>query len=505
MRICSHCGHHNELEVVGCVSCGREPERVEDATLGDIARDPSFLIGKVLDGKYEVRRVLGEGGMGVVYQVRHLLLKHRNLFALKILHPKFSTDSSFRERFLREVEVAMELTHENIVAIRDFGVTSHGLLFFTMDYFPGETLKDVLRRDGPFSPARASTVAHAVLRALGEAHRCGVVHRDLKPDNILISAPSGGDEVRILDFGIAKLVEDGAPGSITLTEGTVIGTPKYMSPEQAEGKLVDVRSDLYSLGVVLYELLMGRVPFGGKTLRQIVMGHLSTPPPPFDRIGPELDVPPELERVVLRMLEKERVKRPSSAQECADLFTDVGTLDAEEKASARTRRRGGGKRLARGRRVMSVGALVLLLVASSALLVWQSPFAAKAERASSAPTWSGARPPRTVSTAPEPEPEPEPEPHSVTRTATGPGSGKAQDRTPDAVSPGLSHRGRSSRSPHSRHGFPEAREEIRRPVEAGEHRPRGSCGGCGRVFVARSLSGGRCPVCSLELRVEPGR
>ncbi len=333
--------------------------------------DPKQLVGKILNGKYEVQDILGEGGMGIVFKVRHLILKKRNLFALKILHPRFSTDDRFRERFLREVEVAMELTHENIVQIRDFGITEHKLLFFTMDYCAGDSLKEVIRRIGPFPPSRAATIARDLLRALTEAHRAGVVHRDLKPDNILIDTDNGVDRVRILDFGIAKIVE-GDGDSHTLTQGGVIGTPKYMSPEQASGEKVDARSDLYSLGVVLYEMLTGQVPFSGSTARSIVMAHITTPPPAFRKIRSDLQVPARLERFVFELLEKDRDQRPASAAECIALLDDTNTLELSECRTTPTAR-GRRRRMIGSRRSLwlRVAVILMAVLGPAAYFGWQ--------------------------------------------------------------------------------------------------------------------------------------
>ena len=290
--------------------------------------DPRSFIGKVIGGKYEVLAVLGEGGMGVVFKVRHNMLEKRNLFALKILHPRFSGDEHFRQRFLREVEVAMALTHENIVQIREFGVTDDDLLYFTMDFFPGKPLSDAIVEQGRFAPRRVAQLARALLLALAEAHRRGVVHRDLKPENILLSSTPTGDRVRILDFGIAKVLE-GDSQSSSLTGDGIIGTPKYMSPEQASGEPVDGRSDLYSFGVVLYEMLTGHVPFDKGTARSILLAHMTVAPPPFREIAPELRVPPRLEDFVFRLLAKEPKRRPASADAC------IALLDGQKPTAPR--------------------------------------------------------------------------------------------------------------------------------------------------------------------------
>jgi len=286
--------------------------------------DPTQLIGRTVNGKYEVLSILGEGGMGIVYKVRHLLLQNKNAFALKILHPRLCAQKDFQARFLREVEIAMELTHESIVQIRDFGLTEQNLLFYTMDFFPGESLKDVLEREGPLKPERAARITRQILLALAEAHKAGIIHRDLKPENLLIrKIDEGSEDVRILDFGIAKVLggdQENENEKENLTGGNAIGTPKYMSPEQASCESIDHRSDLYSLGCILYEMLAGQPPFAGKTARTILVAHLTAPPPPFEQIKPGLQVPPRLERLVFQLLEKSRDDRPASAEAVIDIL-----------------------------------------------------------------------------------------------------------------------------------------------------------------------------------------
>jgi serine/threonine-protein kinase len=314
MDRCVICGKERAPGSDRCQACSAAaapPARASQPTVVDARQ----LIGKVINGKYHVLSILGEGGMGVVYKVRHLILQNKSTFALKILHPTLCSQSDFRARFLREVEIAMELTHENIVQIRDFGLTEQGLLFYTMDFFAGESLKAVLARSGPLPAQRVLRILGKVLLALAEAHRVGVVHRDLKPDNILIEPGANGvDEVRILDFGIAKIVSgDGEKDEGSLTRGSVIGTPRYMSPEQASGESIDGRSDLYSLGCIVFEMLTGKAPFDGPTTRSILMAHLTAPLPRLATVRPGLELPGGLEPLVERMLAKDRGARPASA------------------------------------------------------------------------------------------------------------------------------------------------------------------------------------------------
>ena len=290
-----------------------------------LSQDARQLIGKVINSKYRVLSVLGIGGMGVVYKVRHLILESKNLFALKILHPHFSTDSQFRARFLREVEVVMKLTHENIIQIRDFGLTEGNLLFFTMDYFAGDSLKTLIQTAAPVPATRAVQLVSQVLAALTEAQKCGVVHRDLKPDNILVeTSPDGTERAKILDFGIAKTMTAGAADQ-NLTQGAVIGSPRYMSPEQVSDEPVDPRSDLYSVGIILYEMLTGQVPFHAKTTRTILMQHLTAPVPPFEESCPGVQIPARLRNLVLSLLEKDRDKRPLSAAVVLDVLEGNAT------------------------------------------------------------------------------------------------------------------------------------------------------------------------------------
>ncbi|MCZ6794468.1 MAG: serine/threonine-protein kinase [Planctomycetota bacterium] len=331
---CSHCNHRNRQEASSCAACGR---RLASGGSLALASDPRNLLGKIINGKYKVLSVLGEGGMGVVYKVQHLILQNRNLFALKILHPRFSGDEHFRNRFMQEVEVVMDLTHENIVQIREFGITEDDFLFFTMDYFEGSPLSQALAEKGRFTVERAVQICRSLLGALAEAHRSGVVHRDLKPDNVLIQTRPRGDRVCILDFGVAKVLEGDRPG-LTQTNGGIIGTPKYMSPEQAAGGEVDGRSDLYALGVLLYELVSGKSPFARETARLTLLAQMNAAPPPFKEVAPKVKIPPLVETFIFRLLEKDPRDRPASASECLAIL-DGKRGSTRERRARKARRR----------------------------------------------------------------------------------------------------------------------------------------------------------------------
>jgi serine/threonine protein kinase len=353
MVVCTHCRGKNQVGHERCSGCGKELTAPRSL---DLESDPKQLVGRIVNGKYQVLSILGEGGMGVVYRVRHLILQNKNNFAMKILHPKFSARGNFRSRFLREVEVAMELTHENIIQIRDFGATEQGLLFYTMDFFPGENLSCRIQREGRLPADAALAITRQVLHALAEAHKAGIVHRDLKPDNILVERSAGGvDRVRVLDFGIAKILA-GGPEDEDLTGSSVLGTPKYMSPEHASAQAVDGRSDLYSLGCIMYEMLSGKPPFTEGGPRTILLSHLTVPPRPFKELVPPLEAPSPLGPIVFRLLEKEKEKRPASAAEVFQILD--GIREAPVEAPAR-RRRG---------RVLVVAAAALLAAAGAFFL-----------------------------------------------------------------------------------------------------------------------------------------
>lgn len=267
------------------------------------------LVSRVFANRYEIQREIAQGGMAEVYLARDRLLERP--VALKALFPEFAREPSFVERFRREAQAAANLNHPNIVGIHDWGQEG-GTYFIVMEYVEGRTLRDVLRGDGPIDPHQAADIAAEIASALSFAHRNGVVHRDVKPGNVLLT-PSGS--VKVTDFGIAR---SGASDALTQT-GSVMGTATYFSPEQAQGLPVDGRGDVYSLGVVLYEMVTGVAPFTGDSPVSVAYKHVRESPLPPSRRNP--DLPPDLEQIILTALEKDPDLRYQSADDLrADLL-----------------------------------------------------------------------------------------------------------------------------------------------------------------------------------------
>jgi serine/threonine-protein kinase len=277
----------------------------------------------IFNGRYELHRRLGRGGMAEVYLARDQLLDRP--VAVKVLFPALATDAGFVERFRREAQAAANLQHPNIVSVFDWG-EANGTYFIVMEYVEGHTLADTIREDGRLHPDRAAEITADIAAALGFAHRNRVVHRDVKPGNVLLTRDGG---VKVADFGIARALSDSTDQNLTKT-GSVMGTATYFSPEQARGAPVDPRSDLYSLGVVLYEMTTGHPPFGGDSAVAIAYKHVQENPMPPRRIDPSL--PETLEAITLKCLAKNPANRYPSAQDLrADLrrYLDGSRIMAE--------------------------------------------------------------------------------------------------------------------------------------------------------------------------------
>jgi serine/threonine protein kinase len=282
----------------------------------------NIAIGDVVAGKYRLLDIIGEGGMGVVYLAEHNLIEKR--VALKVLRAEYSSKPEVVGRFQQEAISASRIKHPNVLDVFDFGKLEDGSFFLAMEYLQGRDLAGELTETTTLQPDRVLRIALQMTRALAAAHTRGVVHRDLKPENVFLHQTEDGDEiVKIVDFGIAQLKgkEENAEGAerrrrLTRT-GMIFGTPEYMSPEQAAGRSVDLRSDIYAVGVMLYEMFTGAVPFTGTSFMAVLSAHLTQTVPPMRRYFPELSISPELEAAVMRALEKEPDARFQSMRELA--------------------------------------------------------------------------------------------------------------------------------------------------------------------------------------------
>ncbi len=268
--------------------------------------------GSTFANRYQVIEELGHGGMGRVYKVFDTDIKEK--IALKLLRPEIALDKETVERFSNELKLARKISHRNVCRMFDLG-KAEGTTFITMEFVPGEDLKKFIRKSGQLGAGRAVSIAKQICEGLAEAHHLGVVHRDLKPQNIMVDEDGNA---RIMDFGIARSLR----GKGITGAGVMIGTPEYMSPEQVEGKDVDQRSDIYSLGVILFEMVTGHVPFEGDTPFTIGVKHKSERPRNPRELNSQL--PEDLSRVILRCLEKDKVKRYQTAEE---LRTDLEKVE----------------------------------------------------------------------------------------------------------------------------------------------------------------------------------
>ncbi|HQP95725.1 MAG TPA: serine/threonine-protein kinase [Myxococcota bacterium] len=321
-RYCPRCG--NKVVRNGCGHCGfRFDEAPGGRVPGEGVPKPEMwmadqMVGRTMAGQFRIVRVIGRGGMGTVFLAEQISVGRQ--VALKVINPELAGGKAAArlamQRFRREALAASRLHHPNTVQLYDFGVTRDGQAWLAMDYLPGHTMADLMR-DGPQPACRVIGIAMQVCWSLDEAHRFGIVHRDLKPDNIMLTRTAADKElVKVLDFGIARMTATDDMTTITAT-GLVVGTPAYMAPEQARGAKVGPATDLYSLGIIMYQALVGVLPFTAATPVELMRQQVQDIPPPLPRLGTPDGVPPALAGLVMRLLAKDPRRRPASALDVA--------------------------------------------------------------------------------------------------------------------------------------------------------------------------------------------
>lgn len=326
MRICPRCRSEfddHSLDVCPFDNWGLvTPEDYYDAE-GDV------LLGALLGGRFRIVGRLGVGAMGTVY--RAIQSSVDRPVALKVLRPDLTKDPDTAARFHREAHATSALKHPNTVTLYDFGQTAEGYLYIAMELLEGRLLGKMLKEEGALPIDMSVRIAVQIARSLAEAHRKGIVHRDLKPDNIVLAQLEGQEVVKVLDFGIAKVIRGDKRLDVLETQaGTVFGTPRYMSPEQAQSTPLDARSDLYSLGVILYQMLTGHAPFEDSDAVVVMARHIKTKPRRPSDVRPDLKLPAKLEKLVLRLMEKDRNKRPQSAEELIDTLTGLSASTEDD-------------------------------------------------------------------------------------------------------------------------------------------------------------------------------
>jgi serine/threonine-protein kinase len=307
------------------------PRPVTGETAAATPADDGDLSGRTLNGRYLVEGKLGEGGFGAVYRARQTQMNRQ--VALKVLHARMAKDPQVVGRFKREAQASSQLRAPHTVQVYDFDQTPEGVMYLSMELLQGRSVHAVLSSES-LDPVRVAKIMDGIADSLDEAHKQGIVHRDIKPENIYLEPKPTPDYVKVLDFGIAKIVSgDGmaSSGPALTAAGQTLGTLEYMSPEQLMGAQLDGRSDLYALGILAYEMLVGALPFPHKTPGELITAHLKTVPPPPSQRAPDKGIPPLLDQIVLKLVEKQRDRR---YKDTAELRVDLQKVIAGERGSS---------------------------------------------------------------------------------------------------------------------------------------------------------------------------
>ncbi|MGZ5483130.1 MAG: protein kinase domain-containing protein, partial [Pyrinomonadaceae bacterium] len=315
-----------------CPVCERKfPDKMTlcsaDASVLKRLDDP--LLGQTLAGKYKIEKLIKTGGMGSVYRGRHVLMD--KTVAVKVLRPSLAGDDAVVARFSREAKAASKISHPHAVSVTDFGEAENGVVFLVMEYLDGRTLKEAIAKEGPLSLGRAVEIVRQVAGALDAAHGQGVIHRDLKSENIMLVSHDGDEWAKVLDFGIAKILQPvGSPADAEITQANlVVGTPQYMSPEQcSQSGALDARSDVYSLGIIVHEMLTGKLPFTGESATVVMMKQVQDPPPSV--LASRSELPAAVDQVIKRGLAKQPIDRFQSAGELSAGLADAASEEAVE-------------------------------------------------------------------------------------------------------------------------------------------------------------------------------